>query len=134
MQVGVPELELGLHLEPVLDNEQAVDDAGAMVVGRARGPGDLAGGFGSLDDGRCQDVGVRSSDTLFGQLAGDDGLDLVFEAEGYEGNLLGRNGGRDSGIAVRGEEGLDLIVPAAVVAVVPVEESVVIIVSSLRWA
>lgn len=35
---------------------------------------------------------------------------------------------------MRGEEGLDLIVPAAVVAVVPVEQSVVLFVSLPRQA
>lgn len=123
MEVGVPQLELCLEAAPVGGDEQAVYDASAMVIGAA---GKGASGLGGVDDGRGEDVGVRLGDAVLGKLARNDLLDLIFETKGDDGDLLGRNGRGDEGFAVGGEEGLQLVVEAASITVVPVEESITI--------
>lgn len=104
----------------MLDYEQTVNDTRAMVVVRA---GDFACRLGRFDNSWINNIAVRRCNTLFGQLAGDDLLELVLEAECYEGDLSGRNGGDSVGMAMRREEGAELIVKAWSVAVIPVEDA-----------
>lgn len=83
VQVGVPQLELGLSLEPADTHEQAKDDAGAVL---------LAGGLLSgLDDLARYDAAVGLGDERLLELARDALLDEVAQAEGDLGDLVGRD-------------------------------------------
>lgn len=52
----------------------------------------LASGFCGLDNSRCDDSAVRSSDAIFFELAGNDGLDLVLQSQGNLGDFDSRDG------------------------------------------
>lgn len=60
-------------------------------------------GFRSRNNSRGDDIGVGFGDAIFLQFAGDDRLDLMFQAERGEGHGLGGDGGVDL-VAVGGEE------------------------------
>lgn len=107
VQIGIPELEQSLSSEPMLAYQQTVDDTGAVVL---IGAGDLAGGLGSLDDGGGDDIAVGSGDAIFGQFAGNDLFELVFQAEGSECDLLGGNGRGDFSFAVSREQPRQFVV------------------------
>ena len=96
MQVGVPELDFGLVLPPPLVDQQAVDDAGAVVLS--------AGVFGGFEDLLRDDLGIRRGDVFDGQLEGDAFLDQVADAEGDFGDGFGGDGGDERVFTVAGED------------------------------
>lgn len=110
----------------MLDYEQTVDNACAMVIVRA---GHLASRFRCLDDSRIDDIAVRCDNSLLRQLARNDLLELVLEAQRDEGDFSGGNSGDGIWVAMRREEGTELVVKTGSVAVLPVEDAV----SRLAW-
>ncbi len=96
VQIGVPELDVGLSLEPAQADEQAVDDAGLML-------------FPTRFPGRSNDVGgddraVGLGDFPFFELAGDDLFDLVFEPERDFGDVFRRHRGFNEIVRIGGED------------------------------
>lgn len=75
MQIGIPQLEHGLSLEPILANQQAIHHTRSMIVVGTR---DFASGFCSCDDCWVDDIAVWFRDALFLQFTWNDRLDLVF--------------------------------------------------------
>lgn len=96
VQIGVPELEPRLLLEPAFADEEAVDDAGVVVL-----PARLAGRRHHF---ARDDRAVGAGDFRLFQLAWYDLLDLVFEPESYFGDFGGRDGGGDAVAAGDGED------------------------------
>lgn len=92
MKVGVPELAYGLVLEPLLDDEKTVDDAGAVRW--------TPGLFGSLDDGLGDDLAMGTGDLLLLELAGDAFFNQVAETEGGLGDIGGGDGRLDGFVTV----------------------------------
>lgn len=68
VQIGVPQFEHGLPLEPAQAHEEAVYDAGAVIL--------PASFFGGHDDLLRYDGAVGFCDFPFLELAGDDLFDL----------------------------------------------------------
>lgn len=83
VQVGVPQLELGLALEPADAHEQTEDDACAVLLA-----GGLLGGLNYLVR---YYAAVSLGDERLLELARDALLDEMAEAEGDFGDLLGRD-------------------------------------------
>lgn len=96
MEIGVPEFEARLVFEPAFADEKAVDHAG-LVLFPARF-------FGRSHDFARDDRAVGSCDLRLFQLARDDLLDLVFEAESYFCYFRGGNGGGNAVAARDGED------------------------------
>lgn len=96
MQIGVPELDVGLPLEPAKADEQAVDDAGLVL-------------FPTRFSGRSNDVGGNDGAVGFGnfpffELAGDDLFDLVFEPERDFGDVFRRHRGFNEIVRIGGKD------------------------------
>lgn len=105
----------------MFDNEKTVHHTGAMIVCRA---GNFSCRFCRLDNRGIDDIAMWLRNAFFRQLAGDDLLELVFEAECYEGNFSGGDSGHSVWITVRREESAELIVKAWSVAMLPVEDTI----------
>lgn len=95
MQVGVPQLDQGLMFEPSFRNQETIDDTGPVVS--------TAGLLGGFDDLLGDDLAVRTRHLLFLQLARDGFLNQIAEAKSNLGDIRGRNGRLDVGVAVDGQ-------------------------------
>lgn len=96
MQISIPELYVGLSLEPAKADEQAVDDA-CLVVFSTCFPGrsnDLVGNDGAVGLG----------DFPLFERAGDDLFYLVFETERDFGDVFRRHRGFNEIVGIGGED------------------------------
>jgi hypothetical protein len=119
MQIGIPQLQHSLSLKPILADQQAVHHARGVIIVRTA---DFAGGFGGLDDRGRDDIAVRTGDAVFGEFAGNDGFELVFQAEGDERDFFGWYGRSYVCVVVGREETVEFIVETtAAVAIAPFE-------------
>lgn len=87
MEVGIPELDVGLVHPPSLVDEETVDDACSVI-----GPSSF---LGRLDDRLGYDPTVRTRDLFHFELAWDTLLDQMPESERNLGHVRRGNGRLD---------------------------------------
>lgn len=85
MEFRIPQLQVGLSLEPSLADEQTVYDTSSVFLAPCF--------LGCLDHRRGNYTAVRCGDAAFFQFTWDDSFDLVLETEGDFGNFFRCNGG-----------------------------------------